>query len=569
MSTIDYNVDPNTLTAAQARQMAYAMERLNWVRTFVDISTASGDPDSHTLNPNQIFCIGDYNPFQATEKGRQEGHSFAFASDSIARAMNEPKTQSVHISTDKWEAQKKQIYCMRILDSLKGSGKKQAEIHHASKERIEFKNGSLIDFLACRPPRGADRASIYLDEFAFMPGVHEMLKASLGCAVHGGYIRIGSTHCGALTEFYKIVKNIANEKGKKPYEKWTKGYFPWWTCPTLCVDIELASIEAPNMTTEDRVKRFGNDKIKQQFEGYPLIEEFQEEFECIVIDEAYSFFPLALIEKCYPPEGIDEYFDFVPNIKGGDLDCLAPAKEAVLKLAKAWSDGTVPGLLLAGFDIGRRVDKDEITICSDFRDTVCLRLLISMADMPFEKKEEIWEFIMQELPITAGFIDGTPGSMGMPLAEKMKKYGQKAMTFEFSMVSKAEIANGLKIRMTRGGLIIPQPLPALVRQIHSIKKRVTVGNHEVFDVEANKEHHGDKFWSLAMCASLGRDINKRNSSFTVEVETRDNSYSNGSPIWTPGQQMDENLMEMIISNYTGEDFYSEGGALVGKRERKT
>jgi phage FluMu gp28-like protein len=564
---IDYFSDADTLTKAQARARVFAIDRLTWVQTYVDISAASGDADSKTLNPNQIFCIGDYHPFQAAEKGRQEGHSFAFAADSIARAVMEPRSQSVHISTDKWEAQKKQIYCMRILDSLKGRGKQDTRIKSESKNRIEFMNGSLIDFLACRPPRGADRASIYLDEFAFMPGVQEMLKAALGCTTHGGYIRIGSTHCGALSEFFKIVKNLPDEFGRNPYQNWNRGYFPWWTCPTLSVDPTRAFLEAPGMDTAARVAKFGNEKLKQIFAGYPLLEEFQEEFECVVVDEAHSFFPLSLINRCIPPKLVDDYFDYVPDVDGKSNTSLDAAKLAVQNLARAWESGEVPGELLAGFDIGRRVDKDEITICSDHNESVCLRLLISMSNMPFEKKEEIWDFIMQELPITRGFVDGTPGSMGMPLAEKMHtRYGEKSGIFEFSMQSKAELANGMKIRMTRGGIIIPQPLPALIRQIHSIKKRVTAANNEVFDVEANREHHGDKFWSFAMCASLGHDINRPNSNFEVEVAQRQNSFADNNLIWTPGNDLGGEMNDEILEAYLSGSLGAIGGAVVGKRK---
>jgi phage FluMu gp28-like protein len=514
------------MTESEARAQVLAEDRLTWVRSFVDIPMASGDPETTGLNPNQIRCIGDFEPYQAVEKGRQQGHSFAFALDSIARAVLEPRSQAVHISTDKWEAQKKQIYCLRILDALKNEVKPYAKVNSESKVRIEFSNGSLIDFLACRPPRGADRGGIYLDEMAFMPSVQEILKAALGCTLHGGYLRAGSTHCGALTEFFKIVRNEMDEWGNHPYAPWSRGYFPWWTCPNLCNDVVRAIHEAPNLPTHERVEKFGKDNIKKIFKGYPLLSEFQEEFECMVVDEAHAFFPMSLLERCAPPKGADEWFEQTePEIRGGaDME---RAKALIRMLGKAYREGYIKGTLHAAWDIGRHVDRSEITIGSHDRSNMTLRGIISMANVPFEKQQDLFEYMLAEIPIVTSYIDATPGSAGDVIGEKMfAKYGQRAMPFVFNMNSKAFIANGGKIMMEKGQFIIPVPLPRLLRQFHSIKKKVSVsGNHAIFDIEANKEHHGDLAWSALMLMSLAGTSDGVMSASPIEVIQRVNPYA--------------------------------------------
>lgn len=526
------------LTKAKARSIVRARQRLDFVDMFVNISEASGDDDTTGLTPNQIFCIGDDSKFQGTEKGRQQGHSFAFALDSIARAALEPRSMGIHISTDKWEAQKKQIYCLRIIESLSDAAKRYVKVIGEAKNRIELSNGSLIDFLACRPPRGADRASVYLDEMAFMPNVEQILKAGIGCTTHGGgYVRVGSTHCGSTTEFYKIVRNTEDEWGNKPYESWRRNAFPWWSCHTLCIDVMTALKEAPNMTTPERVEKFGKDNIKQIFKGYPILSDFQEEFECMVVDEAHAFFPLELIHRCIPPKGVDEWYEYVP-IDGKTPDCLQPAKEAIRKLKMARFNGSIPGELGVSMDIGRKVDKDEISIGNFYNDTVTLRLSISMADMPFEKKEEIWHHIQNELEIVKGSLDATHGSMGHHMGETMfKKYGQKSIAFEFTNNSKSELANGMKIKMEQNHFQMPEPLPQLIRQFHAIKKNVTIGGHVTYGVEENNEHHGDMFWSVAMLCGLFV-TNVQNVAFPIHVIQQQNKHRipmrpNAAGIWVP------------------------------------
>jgi phage FluMu gp28-like protein len=88
-----------------------------------------------------------------------------------------------------------------------------------------------------------------------------------------------------------------------------------------------------------------------------------------------------------------------------------------------------------------------------------------------------------------------------------REFGQKAMPFKFTLQSKSEIVNALKIRMERadatGGRRLIIPLWAkLQRQIHSIRKTVTVGGNAIYDGAREDKAHCDLFWSLAMMNSL-------------------------------------------------------------------
>ena len=59
------------------------------------------------------------------------------------------------------------------------------------------------------------------------------------------------------------------------------------------------------------------------------------------------------------------------------------------------------------------------------------------------------------------------------------------------------MANKVKIVLQNTKFRLPLDRE-LVGQIHSIRKKVTETKFSKFDAEENNQHHGDKFWSLAL-----------------------------------------------------------------------
>lgn len=515
-----------------------AKERVAFIRSFVDLPEAIGNPDAQELAPNQLFSISAYERLQGLEKGRQEGQSFAYALDSVAGAILEANSNGVHVSTDKWESEKKQKYCLRIIEALRRSARAGVKIVSEAKNHLELETRddegkpcrSSIDFLACRPPRGADRGKIYLHEGAHMPNIDEILKAGIGCTAHGGYIRMCGTHQGSGTTFNKVITNAPDDFGRHPYRNWVIGSFPWWTFPGFCIDPMAAIVQAPNMETADRVERFGNWILKDLFYSYGL-EDFQEEFECIVLDERHSFYPDFLIKGCQPQtdEAIANYWFEAVTLDGKKPGSLSEGKDVILALQREIMSNRLDGEWLWAMDVGRRKDKDEITIGhviqTGNKKLTAIRAVITMDNMPFGDKETMIHFLLKELPVTKGYIDAT--GMGMQLSENFHTtygFGQRAMPLTFTNELKSMMANDFKIKMQQGSLLLPI-FPALTKQIHAIKKDVTKSGHETYSVDANKEHHGDKFWSAAMMSFLSA-VQENVFGFMPGVVTRDSQQNN-------------------------------------------
>ena len=83
------------------------------------------------------------------------------------------------------------------------------------------------------------------------------------------------------------------------------------------------------------------------------------------------------------------------------------------------------------------------------------------------------------------------------------------------MAWKEEAATNLKIRFESMTMAIlndvrhhndgeyGSDIPKLMKQLNSIRRKSTQHGNFVFDVEKNKEHHGDRAWALALASSMG------------------------------------------------------------------
>jgi phage FluMu gp28-like protein len=509
---------------------------------------ATGDPNAESFYPNQVATFLCDDRFQAKEKSRQIGESWAMSADSLARASLEPASTNIHISTDKWESESKHNYVIRTYECFPKAYKQHIKIIADAKNHIEIetnKGRASIDFLAQRPPRGAERGGIYLHEMAHMAKMDAILKAGIFCTSRGGFIKGCSSHEGSDSLFNQIITDAADEEtGERKYSFWTRGSFPWWTCPAFCVDIEQAMREAPTMETDDRVQRFGTQALKELRAGSSY-DDFREECECLVIDSKYSYFPKELIESCQvalPPEG--NYWFRKLEVTSRDTDVVNKAQQLIAELGKEIREGRLTGQWFWAMDIGVTSDPDAIVVGHTLREdqnTVALRLVITLENIDFPRKEEIVQYLIKNLPIERGLIDATgPGVQMGQWGER--EFGQKAMPFIFTNASKSEIVNALKIRMERSDVFGSKRLmipvwAKLQRQMHGIRKQVTPSGKAVYDSNREDKTHADIFWALAMMNSLA-GMPSANYAFVPQVVNRSGSAQlpQRGQIWIPGRR---------------------------------
>lgn len=99
------------------------------------------------------------------------------------------------------------------------------------------------------------------------------------------------------------------------------------------------------MDPDSRVRAFGTEPLRDEFENM-FLEDFLQEFELTEMDDDAAFLPWSLILEC-TPAGEEE---------GTSLE--VRKYESIKELKKR----TGSKLMFAGYDVGRRRDKSELSV---------------------------------------------------------------------------------------------------------------------------------------------------------------------------------------------------------------
>lgn len=425
--------------------------------------------------------------FLIANKSRRIGWSYITAIKGLVSALDPAVSgyTKQYVSYSLEDATEKIRVAAEFYDSMPEMIKPKKLISR-TRTHLEFsdRNGRSISrliSLPCRPPRGKG-GSISLDEYAFHQKDDEIYTAAIAVTSRGGSIEIGSTPFGNKGRFYEIMI----DEGRQ-YSDYKRYNIPWWMSPALCTDVETAVIDK-NLTTEQRVKKYGTDKLQSIMRSMP-VEDFQQEYECLYRDEKAAFITFEMIKACTPLGGSDNSEeDTIEIIPFRDLDSFSLAY-----------DPAIHGNLYAGYDVGRTNDASELIIIGYDRGTKLRTVwgLITRKKTGFDEQEDLLCQLLTKLPVHRLCIDAT--GLGMDLAERMtRKYPRKVEGCTFSNEFKEDISNAMWIGFNRLEFRLPAD-KQLATQIHSIKKIVTSGKHARFDCDRNgKNGHGDKYWAMAL-----------------------------------------------------------------------
>lgn len=550
--------DIASISMSEARARMQAKLRVAFARTLIGpyIQKASDDVEALGLLPNHLAVLGSSAKKQLTVKSRKIAHSWGFSLFALAQCATSEKSQVTVGSYDEKEAQNKLKFLDWMYAVLPPGERRELGMSDGTEQR-KFKNGSVIEFSARKEPTGTG-GDFLGDEFSVEPPgkvtAAQILHGALGATTHKGAVRLGGTQRGEDTLFFQIASGewerlmLANPLfSRLPSGAWEVLEFPWWLSPALCVDVAEAALRAPSMDTPDRVEVFGNAKLQAEFVDYMVtpgsgLPIFQREFECKVVAQGLNYFDLSEIESCYGDRDtyafewceIDEAkaAHFKPARLQPTNTVLNEAKACILRLAERVKGGILRGEWGAALDIGRHVDKDELMLGHNLpedRKLVALRGNIGMARLPFEGKQELFQFAMQHLPISRAHIDGTHGGIGVQLAE----WGETTWpglvsAYEFKPGVKARGSSNVKMRLQVQKLLMPwMPRPEmphtpdqyrdLLVQMLAVKKMETTAGNILIDVERTKKHHGDKYWATVMLCDLFGEVREYQTGGVIVV----------------------------------------------------
>jgi len=418
--------------------------------------------------------------FRHANKSRRIGFSFMCSLEGLARCHLRERHKAVYVSYNLADAKEIIHEARAVHEDLPLAYQKRLAVDTKTELAFEPRTGgrrhqSRMISLPAKAPRGKD-GDCYLDEFAHCPNDEEIYRGATALiARSGGQLTICSTPLGKRGKFWEIS---SREGGR--HRKFSRFSYPWWLCEQFCHDILRASLEVNRMPTHERVARFGTEAIQDQLEALG-VEAFQQEFECVFIDESTAFLPYDLILSCM----LDEPEPGEPLTREHIL--VAEEPEMVPKPI---------GRLVAGVDIGRKRDLTSVTVMESIGGHYFTRLQVEMARTAFRKQREYLRRLLKTLPLARLSIDST--GMGLQLSEELvEEFPLIVRPETFTLASKERWAIRLKTLMQERRVLLPRRR-RLAAQIHAVRKQVTASGNVRYDAGRTEGGHADMFWSVAL-----------------------------------------------------------------------
>ena len=466
-------------------------ERCEFLVDCLDLPAASGVDDAR-WERFQLDLFNDDAIFRIENKSRQIAWSFSVAAEAVAEAVLYG-TSSAFVSINLEEAAEKIRYARAVYENLQVA--RLPKLTRDNAFTLGFANNARILSLPARPPRGKARFNVYLDEFAHVQYDRQIYTAALPIISKGGRLRIGSSPMGAVGVFWEVFSERL-----RPYPGYMRRATPWWDVFAFSLDPALARAVAPTVPTDERVARFGNDRIKTIYANM-VLEDFRQEYECEFVDEVTSWFT----------------WDEIKAVTDATLRCRFAKKpedvpECLARLEEDLRAGRIESVFYGGMDIGRTRNTTELFLLgASTTGSFPLRACITLDAQDYDTQLDVICQVLGRLPVAKLFIDCT--GLGGQLAESAyKRFPIIVEGQNFTAGAKTLWATDAKMYVQQRRVVLP-PDRDLAYQIHSIKRLVTASKNLVFDTDANEKHHADKFWAWALALGAAR---RGPASITIE-----------------------------------------------------
>jgi phage FluMu gp28-like protein len=410
-------------------------------------------------------------------KARQIGFSTVIAAEGLFNACTRGSYKANYISVNQKEAEDK-IEIARSLyhsidDSLKERGLKPVLWNDAT-ETLGFHGPPHTSLLISQPASAAVRGGkkdIYFDEAAHVRDFKKLYQAAMPAIIRGeGRITVVSTPMDESGLFYDIATDEVN------YANYSRHVVPWWEAPVMVKEgyLEEAIALAPVMTTDERIKRYGTDKIITLYDGFGEdLMGFQTEFECKFVDEMAAFLTWDLVISATPSVDDDDYEFFKGDIPDG------------------WEP---QGSISLGVDLAKERDESVFTLVEAIEDPETEEVhryvrWISTTQRPYKEQWEYLEKIIKRVKPSRISIDKT--GVGNTIIEQLTHLpGIEGVIF--TQAKKEFWATKFKGDLQVGTVHYPRH-PDLLKQIHGIRRTKTEGG--LYKFSGKKD---DYFWSLML-----------------------------------------------------------------------
>lgn len=427
--------------------------------------------------------INDKSRFKIIEKSRRTGMTFAQSWEDVEDCLKK-RVPSVWFSSSDESAAKEYIeYCQGWANSLNKAAiasTKDEIIDKESVTTIRFNNGTKIVALSSNPKAFRSKGGkVVLDEFAFHDNAEALYRAAKPSitSMKGLFpLRIISTHNGKNCKYYQFLKD--SKDGKMP---WSVHYVDIFKAVEQGY---LDRIMGRETTSEERQEWLEQERRATGDESLWL-----QEYCCIPVDEATAFFTFDLIKTCE--------FD---NI--------------------LYEDVFPPSNYYIGIDFGRQKDLTVAWVIEKEGSLKTTRYILEMQNTPYSEQVERLSDLIIRTNARKVCADAT-GIGDMPVEKLQELHGEYTVEkVKFTNTVKEELVINTKMHFEDRLILIPEK-DVIRRDLHSIRKIVTVAGNTRYDAKRTKDGHADRFWALAL--SLHATDNERSD--IIHVVTSRNRYS--------------------------------------------
>jgi len=363
---------------------------------------------------------------------------------------------------------------------------------------LEHPNGKRSVFTAYpnRAPRSRG-GDIILDEFAHGREDRKVFTGALPCVSLDEIDQLTalSTPFVKTGMFYDLDRRADGR-----YKNWFHYNIPWWLCPRLCTDVKTTEVEAPILSTRERVERFATETLQEIFDSFPDLETFQVEYELAFLEAVAALFSPELLDELCEVEWGD--------CKGSGFPCKV-IEGIPTELDWMWLLANTRGVLHGGFDVGRERHESAYLIWDIAGKVKELRMIIRMFKTPYKEQKEVLEACVKKTNILRTCIDST--GIGAELAENLaREYPARFEGIVFTPQSKDQLATRMYIACIAAEreVWMPRYRPLILHFI-SIRKEAGSGSQVRYSVDLNEQlegvrHHADLFW--AGCLGLEAEV---------------------------------------------------------------
>lgn len=413
----------------------------------------------------QIKWMLDDSRFKIGMFSRQTGKTFTttleIADDMWVHEAQKRRTPWVILSRGERQAReamdslkvhlKAYNYAVEIIEGSYETTNDDGEKVSYKQLEVQLSNGSWCKALPANPDtaRGFS-ANVFLDEFAIHKDSREIWGALFPIISAGWKIRVTSTPKGKGNKFYELM-TAAPKPGKK--QIWSRHI----------VDIYQAVDEG---LTRD---------IDELRDGLNDPDLWAQEYELMWLDEASSWLSYDLINS-------------VEHCDAGKPDLF-----------------DVPGEYYIGNDIAARNDLWVAWVLKRVGDvlwTVDIRVLRRASFAA--QDQELDELYHQYKPRRIG-MDQT-GMGEKPVEDAKRRYGEYTVEgVLFNATNKQDMATLAKQKFEDRQLRIPEGDQAIRKDLHSLKKTVSMGGNVRFDADRDGDGHADRAWALFLAIDAATD----------------------------------------------------------------